>query len=53
MGIADTAVSPGMSRLDEDSDVAKYVKRQTSVQRTMKRIFPSLFSQQALPVTNK
>lgn len=54
VGIADTEISPAMStHLDRESDAdAKYAKRQTSLRRTLQRVFPSLF-QQTLPVTTK
>lgn len=52
VGVSDTA--PGASsQLDDDTDGTKYVKRQSSVQLTMKRIFPSLFTQQSLPMTTR
>ncbi len=44
---------PLLHRFDVDSDASqKYAKRQGSLQRTMKRVFPSLF-QGSLPVTTK
>lgn len=54
MGVADAEISPAMhGQLDADADGAqKYAKRQGSLQRTMKRVFPSLF-QGGLPVTTK
>ncbi|KAL4858541.1 hypothetical protein ACK3TF_001501 [Chlorella vulgaris] len=55
MGVADTEITTAQSgRLDPDADSAKYVRRQTSMQRTLKRAFPSLFQGNgALPVTTK
>jgi hypothetical protein len=54
LGVADAEISAAMnSRLAADADQSqKYAKRQGSLQRTMKRVFPSLF-QGSLPVTNK
>lgn len=54
VGVADAEITPAMnSQLDADTDHAqKYAKRQGSLQRTMKRVFPSLF-QNSLPVTTK
>ncbi|KAL4447351.1 hypothetical protein ABPG77_007384 [Micractinium sp. CCAP 211/92] len=54
VGVADAEISPAMNgRFDVDSDASqKYAKRQGSLQRTMKRVFPSLF-QGSLPVTTK
>ena len=55
LGVADTEVTPAMSsQMDADTDSgSKYAKRQSSVQLAMKRVFPSLFPQPSLPVTNK
>lgn len=54
MGVADTEITPAMSsQLDADADEkGKYARRQGSLQRTMKRVFPGLF-QGSLPVTTK
>ena len=51
----DGALTPSNSggRPDTDGDqAAKYAKRQGSLQRTMKRVFPSLF-QNSLPLTTR
>lgn len=55
LGTVDSEISPQLnSELENDADGhAKYVKRQTSVQRTLRRVFPSLFAQSSLPVTTK
>jgi hypothetical protein len=55
MGVADSEITPMLSsQLAEDANEgSKYVKRQSSVQLTMKRVFPSLFQQHSLPVTTK
>lgn len=55
VGVADTEISAEQSGwLEEDADSdAKYAKRQTSLQRTIKRVFPSLFASQSLPVTSR
>jgi hypothetical protein len=54
VGVADTEITPAMSnQLDVETDSnAKYAKRQTDFQRTLKRVFPNLFQQQ-LPMTTK
>ena len=55
MGVADTEITAEQSgRLDPDADGSKYVRRQTSIQRTLKRVFPSLFQGGgSLPITTK
>jgi hypothetical protein len=55
-GAYPTEITPagGHEDVDSDHEGSKYVKRQTSLQRTAKRMFPSLFSQSnSLPVTTK
>jgi hypothetical protein len=56
-GAYPTEITPagnGHDDVDSDHEGSKYVKRQTSLQRTAKRMFPSLFSQSnSLPVTTK
>ena len=49
-----TSSSATALEIEPDSDhEGKYVKRQTSLQRTAKRMFPSLFSNPSLPITTK
>lgn len=52
VGVADTEIRPAEARGgggDEGGD-CKYVKRNTALKRSLKRVFPSLF-QPSLPVT--
>ncbi|GAB4819805.1 hypothetical protein N2152v2_006851 [Parachlorella kessleri] len=55
VGVADTEITAAMSnQLDKDSDMdAKYARRQTTLRRTLQRVFPALFSQPSLPLTSK
>jgi hypothetical protein len=55
VGVADTEITPAMSnQLDKDADMdAKYARRQTSLRRTLQRVFPALFQQPSLPVSTK
>lgn len=55
LGVADTEITAAQSgQPDPDADSSKYVRRQTSVQRTLKRAFPSLFQGGGgLPLTTK
>lgn len=55
VGISDTEITAALSgQLDADADDdTKYAKRQGSIQRTMKRVFPGLFRQTSLPITNR
>ena len=54
VGVADAEIRPmGVEGADDDADNdAKYVKRQSSLQRSIKRFFPSAF-QPTLPVTTR
>lgn len=54
MGVADTEITPlEVEAQAQDSDAdAKYVKRQSGFQRSLKRFFPSAF-QPTLPVTTR
>jgi hypothetical protein len=36
-----------------DGDDSKYARRNSALQRTMRRVFPSLFQASSLPVTSK
>lgn len=38
---------------DSDGDDSKYARRNSALQRTMRRVFPSLFQASSLPVTSK
>ena len=54
MGVADAEISPlevEAQAQDTDAD-AKYVKRQSGFQRSLKRLFPSAFKP-TLPVTTR
>jgi len=52
---SDVEITPDMAaQLEVDTNYeSKYVKRQSDMQRTMKRMMPSLFAQNSLPVTTK
>ena len=52
---SDVEITPDMAaKLEVDSNYeSKYVKKQSDVQRTMKRMLPGLFRQNSLPVTTR
>lgn len=55
VGISDTEITPVLSgQLDADADDdAKYAKKQSGIQLSMKRAFPGLFRQNSLPLTTR
>jgi hypothetical protein len=52
---SDVEITPDMAaKLEVDSNYeSKYVKKQSDMQRTMKRMLPGLFRQNSLPVTTR
>mmetsp|Transcript_5962 Transcript_5962/g.17059 ORF Transcript_5962/g.17059 Transcript_5962/m.17059 type:complete len:235 (-) Transcript_5962:212-916(-) len=50
VGVADTEIAPAGPRDTDGDDDAKYARRNTALQRSLKRVFPSFF-QPSLPVT--
>lgn len=54
MGVADTEITPlEVEAQDQDTDAdTKYIKRQSALQRSLKRLIPSAF-QPTLPVTTR